>query len=817
MRDKKTSTETTDQNKKNLLTHIRHSLRSPMNDIIGYSEMLLDDAVELGQEDFISDLENIYKAGNRLLDLVNDLLDPAKTEAGALDLEPEAFVATVRHKLRTPLNAIVGYSEMLLEDAGKNLGGKGFIPDLKNIQRAGKSMLTLIDAVDLDKLSLQKAYPTPTLIADTDSSPRPPDDEGDLKVAYGDLLVVDDNEMNRDLLARRLERLGYTIYLAEDGGRALEMIKEHEFDLILLDIMMPELNGYQVLEGLKADDATRHIPVIMISALDEIEGVARCIEMGAEDYLTKPFNPVLLKARIGASLEKKRLRDHEVSRHKQVEADKKRSDYLLNVIIPIGLALSAEKNHDRLLENILRESMSICNADGGTLYLRTEDDHLQFAIMYTTTLNIALGGTTGKEIPLPPMSLYDEETGAPNHGNVATHAALSGFTVNIPDAYHADGFDFSGTKIFDKQNGYRSTSFLTLPLKNHLNKVIGVLQLINAQEKEGGEIIPFGADLQQVIESLASLAAVALENHNQQTMLKDTLKEIQQIAVATERFVPREFLSFLGKQSVVDIKLGDQVEREMTVLFSDMRAFTKLSERMIPEESFRLLNSYLGQMEPAIMAHHGFIDKYIGDGIMALYPTGADDAIRGSIAMLGRLADYNRGRQKAGYQPIQIGIGLHTGRLILGTIGGQNRMDGTVISDAVNLASRIEGMTKIYGASLLISEGTYSRLQDTSQYAIRVVDRVQVKGKTEATTVYEVFDGDPSPIIGIKRKTLDDFNGGLDLYRRKKFTEAGKLFAKVLQTNEDDIAASLYLKRCEHFGEHGVPKEWEGIIVLEEK
>ena len=153
----------------------------------------------------------------------------------------------------------------------------------------------------------------------------------------GRLLVVDDNEMNRDMLSRRLERQGHRVAIAENGRQALEMIRAEPFDLMLLDIMMPEMNGYQVLEQLKADPALRHIPVIMISAVDEVESVVRCIELGADDYLPKPFNPVLLKARLGASLEKKRMRDQEQAHLNQIEAEKKRADDLLRVILPASV------------------------------------------------------------------------------------------------------------------------------------------------------------------------------------------------------------------------------------------------------------------------------------------------------------------------------------------------------------------------------------------------------------------------------------------------------------------------------------------------
>jgi HD-GYP domain-containing protein (c-di-GMP phosphodiesterase class II) len=188
---------------------------------------------------------------------------------------------------------------------------------------------------------------------------------------------------------------------------------------------------------------------------------------------------------------------------------------LMRRLVEVGIALSAERDHERLVEQILLEAKSICNADGGTLYLR-EDEHerLRFAIMRNDSLDVALGGTTGNEIPYPPLELYDEASGRPNLRSVATYVAHGGFTVNIRDAYEAENFDFSGTQAFDERMGYRSTSFLTVPLKNHEDKITGVLQLINATDPESGEVVPFPAELQPVIEALASQAAVAIDNQD---------------------------------------------------------------------------------------------------------------------------------------------------------------------------------------------------------------------------------------------------------------------------------------------------------------
>lgn len=198
-------------------------------------------------------------------------------------------------------------------------------------------------------------------------------------------------------------------------------------------------------------------------------------------------------------------------------------------LIEIGIALSAERNHPRLLETILLEAKQLCNADGGTLYLcgqmvEREDEpepvfeyesdgkFLKFEIMRTDSLGIAKGGTTGEDIPFPPISVYDLETGEANHQNVASHVAVSGETVNIPDVYEATDFDFTGPRKFDESTGYRSKSFLNVPLKNHSGEVIGVLQLLNALHPRTGDSIPFSSDIVPMIEALSSQAAMAVDN-----------------------------------------------------------------------------------------------------------------------------------------------------------------------------------------------------------------------------------------------------------------------------------------------------------------
>jgi len=273
--------------------------------------------------------------------------------------------------------------------------------------------------------------------------------------------------------------------------------------------------------------------------------------------------------------------------------------------------------------------------------------------------------------------------------------------------------------------------------------------------------------------------------------------ELIQLNVAYSRFVPRQFLQLLNKESIIDVQLGDQVQQEMSVLFSDIRDFTTLSETMTPSENFKFINAYLSRMEPAILENNGFIDKYIGDAIMALFSGSADDAVKAGISMLQRLAEFNTNRGRLGRPHIKIGIGINTGSMMLGTVGGHSRMDGTAISDAVNLASRLEGLTKNYGVALLISEKTFLALNNPADYAIRRIDRVKVKGKSEQVIVYEVFDADPPEIKEGKLFTEAVFKQAIVLYNSGNLSEAAQLFSHCLHLNPGDKVAKIYLERCQ--------------------
>ncbi|MFC0214658.1 adenylate/guanylate cyclase domain-containing protein [Paenibacillus chartarius] len=281
---------------------------------------------------------------------------------------------------------------------------------------------------------------------------------------------------------------------------------------------------------------------------------------------------------------------------------------------------------------------------------------------------------------------------------------------------------------------------------------------------------------------------------------EERLAKLHQEALtrAYERFVPHEFISFLSKKSIIDVRLGDHVEAELTVLFSDIRSFTTMSEQLTTQETFKLLNAYLRRMDPVVKRHGGFIDKYIGDGVMALFQAEADRAVQAAVDMMRELETYNLSRAASGYAPIRAGIGLNTGPLMLGIVGGESRMEGTVISDSVNVASRVEELNKRYaGTSILIAEGTYRRLKRPERFAIRRIDEVSVKGRKQQLAIYEVFDADPAPLCKIKLRTRSEFERAVELFHSDDAEGALRLFEACAAAARDDAVAGFYIEKCQ--------------------
>ena len=299
--------------------------------------------------------------------------------------------------------------------------------------------------------------------------------------------------------------------------------------------------------------------------------------------------------------------------------------------------------------------------------------------------------------------------------------------------------------------------------------------------------------------------------------LKSSLDYQVKLTESYSCFVPKEFLQFLKKDSIIDIHLGDNIQKEMTILFSDIRAFTRLSETMTPQENFNFINDCLSFIGPVVRKNSGFIDKYIGDAIMALFPHQPEDAVNAAIEMQAMLKTFNTRREEKGQEPIKIGIGINSGITMLGTIGEEKRMEGTVISDAVNLTSRLEGLTKLYGAGIIVSRSIINRIEKQSDFLFRFLDKVQVKGKANWIEVYEIFNSDAKTMVEMKLKTRADFERGIRLFQKRKLAEARTCFQQVAEISPHDKACQLYKLRCEQMLEYGIPEGWNGISAIEQK
>jgi class 3 adenylate cyclase len=353
------------------------------------------------------------------------------------------------------------------------------------------------------------------------------------------VLIVDDTVDNLRLLGEILSAHGYETRAASSGAQALKSAEAEPPDLVLLDIMMPELGGYEVCRRLKDSPLTQDVPVLFMSALDGTQDKVEAFAAGGVDYVTKPYQIAEVLAR------------------------------------------------------------------------------------------------------------------------VRTHIALRSLHAELQRA--------------------------NLELEERVAARTGELVRLNA---------------------------------------------------ALERFVPREFLEYLGKRDIGEVRLGDRIERDMTILFSDIRDSTARAERLDAHESFEFLNGFLRRVSPLIRQHRGFVDKYVGDGIMALFPERADDAVLAALGILAEVVRLNVELEARGDQPVQIGIGLHTGRVALGILGEEQRLQGTVISDAVNVASRISDLTKSYAAPLLVSGQTFDAIEDAERFRFKFLGAIPVKGKKRAVPVF---------------------------------------------------------------------------------
>lgn len=436
-------------------------------------------------------------------------------------------------------------------------------------------------------------------------------------IPTGNVLIVDDTPANLRLLSGILSDRGYLVRPAPNGALALRAIESSPPDLIILDVNMPDMNGYDIARHLKSQPATRDIPIIFVSALGDLEDKVRAFRAGGVDYITKPFQVEEVLARVEA--------------------------------------------HNTL--RVLQKQLARANED------------------------------------------------------------------------------------LERQVAVRTAQLLTLNRAN-------------------------------------------------------------------QRFVPLEILHMLGRSNISEVRLGDQIHREMTVLFTDLFEFTSLAETMSAQETFNFINGYLGRICPLFHSRGGIIDKYIGDEVMVLFPGRVDDALDSAIDLQKVLSRYSQQRIAKGRRAIRAGVGVHVGGLMVGIVGEEERMQGTVVSDAVNVASRLQALTRRYECSILVSEQTISQMQFPDSFHTRLVDIVRIRGKTASTTIYEIFDGDDPSLIESKVNTRHLYHDAVARYRTRDFTGAHALLTEVIAKSPRDPLPRIYLERVAAAMKHSVSDTWDGTEQL---
>jgi len=679
-----------DRLKDEFLANTSHELRTPLNGIIGLSESLKDGAAGKMNSKAIENLDMITNSGKRLSYLVNDILDFSKLKnsdlelsVGPVDLQAIAkvilklsgplvrdknlklqtnitndipLVIADENRLQQILHNLVGNAIKFTKSGSVEIGAKtkdgmvyisitdtGIgIPEenfevifesfeqgdgstAREFGGTGLGLSVTKQLVELhggtievsSKLGEGAVFTFSLPVSDVEREAAIADgigldtaqkidessetDQGNTVITTEDsdgirILVVDDEPVNRRVLENHLTLAGYNVIEASSGKEALEIIEQEEdYNLILLDVMMPGMSGYEVCEKIRKTYLPSELPVVLLTAKNRVSDLVIGFNVGANDYLTKPFSKNELLSRI----------------------------------------------------------------------------------------------------------------------------------------------------------------------KTHLN--------LNGIHK------------------------------------------------ATSKFVPTEFIKSVGRESITDISLGDHVQKEVTVLFSDIRHYTHLAENMTPQQNFKFVNAYVGKMGPLIQSNMGFVNQYLGDGIMALFPHKAEHALQAAIDMQKAILEYNIKRTKDGKTPISIGIGMHTGSLVMGIIGDVNRNDTAIIADTVNTASRMEGVTKHYGANIIISEDSLKTIENTDGFGLRFLGKVKAKGKDNAIGIYECFDGDSNEMVELKKKTLPEFEKGLEYFFAHEFPRASASFDRVLGKNPDDLVAKYFVTKSAEYTIAGSPKDWDVVNTMKEK
>ncbi len=465
----------------------------------------------------------------------------------------------------------------------------------------------------------------------------------------------------------------------------------------------------------------------------------------------------------------------------------------LEAMLRASHAISSEVALDALLRCIMKIVLQSAGAERGVLLLEEQGVLLVQAEGCAEHPEI----TVLQRIPLEKAG--DSRVDAMVPGAMIQYVLRTRHTLVLRDASNEGDFR-SHDYVLRKQ----ARSILCIPLMSQA-KLTGVLYLEN--NSAAGT---FHGARTELLRILTAQATISIENAR-------LYAGLQVLSEAQRRFVPYQFLQSLSHADIAKVQLGDHVAKRMTTLFCDLRRFTSISERLGPHRVIALLNRYFAAMEPAIVEHGGFIDSFNGDEIMALFDVGVDKALQAAIAMRRALHRFNEQEVAAGEIALQAGAGLNTGDIILGAVGGRDRIKCGVVGDSVNLASRIEQLTKRYEAAVLIGEQTYNDLEDPSKFSFRKVDRVAVKGTDRPITVYELLDAESAGRRALREAGRAALHEAQQLYAAREFATALATFTELAAADPSDPVPALFATRCRRYLEEAPPVDWLGYERLTEK
>ncbi len=713
--------------------------------------------------------QSITKMVNSILTYASEI-EQQNTKLARLDKLKDDFLSNTSHELRTPINGIIGIADSMIEGATGPLPAKA-VKNLSMITFSGRRLANLVnDILDFSKLKHQNIIlqikPIDIKIV-TDvvvflSQPLIGDKNIILTNNITSINPVDADENRVQQILHNL--VGNAIKFTESGTIEISsIIKDQSMQIIVSD------SGV----GIKAN---------------KLKTVFNPFEQ-ADGSIAREFGGTGL----GLSITKQLIELHggEINIESKVNVGT-----TVSFILPLSNSAQIDSSEINIMLNNIQQPRQFIdiideNEEENNAILNSkiisEHGSLHVLIVDDDPINL--------QVLENQLRIENYAITRANNGQEALDAVNSGtpFAIILLDIMMPKMSGFEVCRIIRETHPPNLLPIIMLTANNQVS------DLVEGMESGANDYLTKPFSKGELITRIRTHVQLSLVN------------------IAYSNFVPLEFLKLLEKDSIVDVRLGDHVQKRMTVLFADIRSFTTLSESMSPKENFDFINAYLGRVSPIIRKYNGFIDKYIGDAIMALFPEHVDDAVHASIEIHRQLTLFNQERELEDKQQIKIGIGLHIGSLMLGTIGEKKRMEGTVISDAVNLASRLEGLTKLYGASTLISGNVLDELSNPDQYNYRFLGKVRVKGKQSPVRVLEIIDSESEEIRTKKIALKPKFNQAVDAYYCKQFKQAFVYFKDILLELPQDKAATFYLERCNHYFEEGTPEDWEGIEALDKK